>query len=381
MGSAAVQLNIEAVGVVCSLGLDLPNAAAAYRAGITRGEPDDDFSARDIDSGAGIGVTTHGAPLISHGFEGLPRFLRLVEGALRDIQRRLPDQFWKKRIGVAVVLPNPKRRYLTYGLLSDPGEQESARRTLDDIPVLTKELLEPLLRKAFDVAQAQQPATLYNVYADGAVGFIDALQDAAKSINAGEIDTLLICCADSFLDFATLSWLESTGRLKTPDVPVGMQPGEAAAVVAVTSSSQSNARLRIETTSSAIEDASFVSKEICVGRALAGCIGACLAVDGDDGRRPIWLVSDLNGESYKAQEWGHMLVRLREAHQQIADSIVWFPAMGVGEVGAAFPAMAIGFIQQSINRGYAPASSALVCCSADHGPRGAYLLHAAGGVS
>jgi 3-oxoacyl-[acyl-carrier-protein] synthase-1 len=376
MESQSVELSIDGVGAVCSLGVDLPNAAAAWRAGLSRAAPDLAFSVRDTESASGAGVTVHAVPVVAHGFEGLPRFQRLLEAALKDVNRRFQAALHGKRIGCLLVLPHPKRRFLTHPLIDDEEDRAEAQRLLAEVPEIDNAFLNTFVGQAVAASGISVPVAFHGGTAQGPVGFIDALAETARLFGRGACDSMLICCVDSLVDYATLSWLESVHRLKTPDSPVGIEPGESAAVVIVSRSSARSSRLRVSAIAAATETAAFNDGGVSTGVGLNECITACLRARHASPEDRLWFVSDANGESYRAQEWGQVLVRLRESQPSLDEAVTWFPAAGLGEVGAAFPGLALGLIEHAVLRGHAPAAGAVVCFGADQGPRGAYLVKA-----
>ncbi len=87
-----------------------------------------------------------------------------------------------------------------------------------------------------------------------------------------------------------------------------------------------------------------------------------------------WLVSDHNGENYRASELGHAIVRLRADHEAFAAPLVTYPAASFGDTGAASALLAIVTVVRAFARNHALADTALVLASSDGGLRGAAAI-------
>lgn len=364
---------VQSVGLVCSLGLDIENAAAAWRAGLSRAGNFDSFTVKSGDDGSGVGVTAHEVPLLSHGFEGITRLQNLLQGAFEDLVQRLPEDIWNRRIGVILVLPSPRRRFITFNLLDDESERKISRESLEKVPELTPELLHPIFEKITASVRCNT-LVLQSVVSEGQTGFISAIAESKDLLNDNMYDTILVGCVDSMLDENTLNWLESLNRLKTSECPVGLQPGEGAAFIALSMTRSESTILSIPTTIKLEEKFSYTAAEAPQGHALSACIEHCLQTKPSSEEQKTWVVNDFNGEVYRAQDWGSTLARVRVNRTDFQDPLTWYPAIGIGDVGAAFPGIAIGFIEQSYRRGYALNSYSVLCLSVDQGYRGGALI-------
>jgi 3-oxoacyl-[acyl-carrier-protein] synthase-1 len=67
----------------------------------------------------------------------------------------------------------------------------------------------------------------------GHAGAATAMQRALQELESGRLERVLLVAADSLLDPTALQWLAEESRLKTDDLPVGLQPGEAGACLLV----------------------------------------------------------------------------------------------------------------------------------------------------
>jgi 3-oxoacyl-[acyl-carrier-protein] synthase-1 len=87
----------------------------------------------------------------------------------------------------------------------------------------------------------------------------------------------------------------------------------------------------------------------------------------------VWVISDLNGEPYRAIDWGNALVRRIRA---LAEPVLWCPALWFGDTGAASGAVALCLAARAFERSYAPAPWSLVLSSADGPDRAAVIVTA-----
>ncbi|MFY0533727.1 hypothetical protein [Nannocystis pusilla] len=81
---------------------------------------------------------------------------------------------------------------------------------------------------------------------------------------------------------------------------------------------------------------------------------------------------DINGERYRSEEWGMFAMR---SHQALRSLQYETFCGSIGDVGAAFGAVAMVVAAQSFARGYARGPRALVMGGSDSGTRGAMFLH------
>jgi 3-oxoacyl-[acyl-carrier-protein] synthase-1 len=117
------------------------------------------------------------------------------------------------------------------------------------------------------------------------------------------------------------------------------------------------------------EERPFTGEGNSTGRGLTQVVREVLAAAG---AAPEWAVCDLNGESYRAYEWGLVLARLGEPLSKL--EAVWHPADCHGDVRAAGPALHAIIACQAFRKGWAPGSRCLVFAGEDGGERGACVI-------
>src|SRR5690349_973039 len=84
-------MGISAVGMVSALGLDWETSCSAARAGLLRAAAVD-FRVQAGDPWEVMFATAHEVSLLTYGFEGDGRLLRLLTGAFRDLAKNAPFQ-------------------------------------------------------------------------------------------------------------------------------------------------------------------------------------------------------------------------------------------------------------------------------------------------
>lgn len=373
---------ITGMGMVTALGLDVNTSCAAARAGISRAQELEYFPVRSLENGAVSDVIGHNVPEITRGFEGNARLLRLMQAGLADLQRQVPSAPWKSApTAFYLSLPHPRRTLTGLGLIPDEDERQRKRKEAKETEQkpLDKSMPQHLLVKAARLCGWPGEPVLKFAATTGNTGVAEAISKAASDLWRGDVDIAIVGGADSLLDENTLEWLEQTGRLKTQDMPVGMQPGEAAAFHVLERLGSSKRKslplfVIVERIELGHDDRSLFSGQSPDGQGLARVLdkmdGAW--VYGED--HPAWIITDQNGGAFAATEWGHSVVRLCNRSTAFQRHLLWYPCVSFGDTGAASGAVAICLAFQSFIRGYAPAPNAVLALSSDDGNRGAVLL-------
>jgi len=373
---------ITGMGMVTSLGLDVRTCCAAARAGIVRPTEIDTFPVRSPEDGEISGLMVHVVPMLTEGFEGQARLQRLTTAALKDLVHQTVHAPWKQgSTAFYLSLPDPRRVYTGFGLISDEEErkekEEEAREILAE--PLDEEWAHALLTKAAQLSGWPDKPDLRFIATSGNTGVAQALRKAMEELKTGTIDVGVVGGVDSLLDEATLAWLENTHRLKTPDMPVGLQPGEAAAfftveIVRESSAAKAKALAGIQAVHMGTEARTLLSGEPSLGEGLAVLMMRLVDGGNANGQVP-WFITDQNGEFSRAMEWGNAVVRMIENWPVLGEAVLWYPAMSFGDTGAATGAVAACMAMRAFEQGYAPAGkSPIIISSADGVSRAALFL-------
>ncbi|XXY51487.1 hypothetical protein WME91_10125 [Sorangium sp. So ce269] len=363
------QIVVTGMGMVSSLGLDVVTACAAARAGLVLTEELDYYGVRSPDDGKVSGLLACPVRDLSRGFEGAARLQRLLEGALLDLLRQAPDLAGAaSHAGVYLALPDPRR--------AAPGEEAPvAEHGAERADSTSRAAL--LVRNAARLARWPADLELREASSAGHSGVAHVIARAISDLAEGRVRVALVAGVDSLLEEETLAWLEHARRLKVPGLPVGLRPGEAAAVVALETEHAASARgarklAVVREARFAEDERTLLSRANPTGAVLADLI---LGLDRDGS--PAWLVTDLNGESYRAMEWGNVVIRVRARRRGFSPRAVWHPAASFGDTGAASGGVALCAAASALARGYAPSPSAVITSTSDGRGRAAVLLETA----
>ncbi len=369
--------------LVCSLGVDVAGACAALRAGLVRPTVIDTFVVGTLDASGG--ATAHAVPVLTHGFEGEARLLRLLQAMFEGLGKPSDAPWAGARTGFYLSLPHPERQYSGFELIVSEAirRQEIAKwqelRTAQPEQTDLGQHARSLIGRA--AMLAGWPVQLRAFSMNGNTGVAELIDAAGRDLLQGAIDVAVVGGVDSWIDGAMLRWLEQRGRLKSAAMPVGMAPGEAGGFLVMETASGAHARGAeilgiLRSTLLDRDEHAHLDGKASLGTALARVLAGAAAAPGWSTDAPPWLVVDQNGERYRAHEWGCALTRLVDAHPVYHEANLWYPVSGVGDTGAATGAVQAIVALQAFRRGYAPNHQAVLLAGADAGHRSATLLGA-----
>ncbi|MCC6559329.1 MAG: hypothetical protein IT372_40925 [Polyangiaceae bacterium] len=343
--SSAPCASVTAVGMASGLGDGAADALAAIRAGICGFEEIEGYSP----------LTAPGAalePLIAAPAGPPPRTaaatVALLAVALQDLVARAGiarRDLAATPVFAAVPAPDrsPRARAIGAGLF--PG----------------------LARRA-GIAVAPGSAILSR----GHAGVFVAIQ-AALSAFARGAGACVVAGIDSWLDVESLSALDAADRLKTPRNPDGLIPGEAAVAILIEPPGRPR---RGGLPLCAIGAPGLATEEKPIGcgdPSTGGGLAAAIQAAAGEGTAPLsWALGDLNGEMYRAAEWGR--ARVRAAAQLQGPARLWHPADCLGDVGAATGGVLLAVAARALEKGYAPADRAVLFAGADDGLRASLVV-------
>jgi len=361
-----VKVLVGGVGMASCLGPAVP-ACAAFRAGLPRPSPALETELALPDDEVPRPLTVCALPVATFGFTGAGRLVALACEVFKDLGARVDLEALGPETGLYLALADPWERGLDLGEPDDTA----ARR----LEVLGTRVLETSLRNLGLGWKGPR-----RFFGGGNVAFAQALHAAHAELLRRGLRACVVMGLDCLVEEPTLQALMDEGRLKTPDQPVGLTPGEAGAALLVTldgpePSPRGGARVVLHGVRLGQESHPRGSDRPSDGRALAECAREALAAAGPV-RAPLLLVSDHNGEYDRAREWGMVLLRLRELDPALDGLPTWYPAIGFGDVGAATGAVAACVAVRGLQRGYAPSSTSLILSSADDAGRAAIVLGA-----
>jgi 3-oxoacyl-[acyl-carrier-protein] synthase-1 len=216
-----------------------------------------------------------------------------------------------------------------------------------------------------------------HIYAHGHAAGARACQDALAHVTGGATERAIVCGVDSLVEAETLEFFLAKRRLKTEEWVDGLVPGEASAALLLERAPHAEKRgaqplASIEATAAAMEPVTIWSDEPSAAVGLSEAIRATLDQLPDGGRSIRVVVCDLNGETYRAREFGNAAARTLSAIQ--APLAIWHPADCIGDTGAAAFVVSACIGARALAKGYAKGDTVLTLGSSDDGLRGAAAL-------
>ncbi|WP_157770497.1 hypothetical protein [Corallococcus macrosporus] len=359
---------ITAIGAVTSVGRGAAASCAAIRAGISRPRRVSHFQVLEPETQDTVPLTAHPIQGYTDGFVGMGRWLRLARGCLGEVletpglPRPSDARFWD-RAGLLMVIPSRDD-----GLFELEGD--------DGLEGIREDCLRPLL----DALGLALPDAKVWVVDQGPAGTATAVQQASGELWRAGFERVLVLAVDSLVDPEALRMLDEEGRLKVGDNPVGLMPGEAGACFLLEQEEAVRRRgaapLALVTgVATAEERLHLYAGHVSQGAGLAACLREVLARGPVPARFEGDLYSDLNGEEWRAREWGTALVRLGDA---LGAHGVQLPCVSVGDVGAASGALGVCLSVHAFTRGHSRTAQSLVVSSSPWGAVGCLRLHSTG---
>lgn len=340
-------VHVVAVGARTPLGLDAEASMAAVRAGISQVTEHPFLIDRMAEP---VRLTRDG--VLDPGRMGSERLVEMGASAVEEAMRSL-DAAGGAVGSIPLLLGLPEER---------PGwTGEHARTVMDGLGA------KPL------------PLRLHSItpYPFGHAAGLVALDTAYRWIRSGQADLFLIAGVDSYLDPATLGWLDTNRQLATSYHRGAFFPGEGAGAIVVASGSFVAGRglpslAVVRSTATATEAKLIKTDAVCVGEGLTACVRVAVAplrvpdeaIDG--------IICDINGERYRSQEWGFTLLRFPDA---LRDPTGYeLPASCWGDMGAASGPLFATMAVTAGRKGWAKGPRYLLWTSSEGGRRAAAVL-------
>ncbi len=206
-----------------------------------------------------------------------------------------------------------------------------------------------------------------------------ALQAACARLNHGTLDACVVAGVESWIEPETLEWLESCDQLHGAG-PLnnawGFIPGEAGAALLLVRADLAH-KLRqpvlagVLAVGVANEPKRMKTESVCIGEGLTEAFRGALA-SLPSGALVSDIYCDMNGEPYRADEFGFTALRTKEHFESASDFVA--PADCWGDVSAAGSLLHSVLASASAHKGYAKGPFAFVWASAEGGERAAALL-------
>ncbi len=342
---------IIGLGAATPIGRNVWASAAAARAGIC-GFYEHPFM---IDT-AGEPMRVARAPWLDMTIIGAERFCALLFPAIDEALATLSEISVNQRIriGLALALPPPR-----------PGQLAGL---IDAILSAIK-------------ARYGKTCVLMEHFAVGHAAGHLALDATIKQFTAGAQDVCVVAGVDSYLDPETLEWIEECDQLHgggPMNNAWGFIPGEAAAAVLVTTDEFVHKyQLDIwgEVLSVGIgQEAKLIkTNAVCIGEGLTQAFRTALAAL-TPGEQIHNVFCDMNGEKYRADEYGFTTLRTKDWFRSASDFIALADCWG--DVGAAGMPLHIAQVVISQRKRYNKGPLSMVWASSESGERGAAVIRA-----
>ena len=329
------------MGMVSSLGPDALTSCAAFRAGLVRLRPLE-VQLRDDDLMECVPLVGHATFGIAEGYTGLGRIARLGLAALKDLLRSTGRLDWS-RSGLYVALSDDFHLAEASKLSTTSQSPDLAEEMADFLEYKKSKLRTQLLPLLGKLAELTIPAANQALAFTGTVGFVALLRHACERLDCDGLDRVVIGGVDSLLETDQLEACHRLGCLKSPSSAGGLIPGEMAAFLLLEKRADATRSQRIHLPVSGLAEAkepfNRLAEDPPLGRALAASLGQTVRGCGADAGSKGLLIGDLNGDPYRATDWGHAIVRLKGEFPWF-DPPLLYPAAGFGDAGCANSAAA-----------------------------------------
>lgn len=339
---------IVGAGAQTPIGRSVLSAAAAVRCGISAGAEHSHMLDRH-----GEPMVVACAPWLDESTALEDRVATLAVDAAREAIHPIASRFDSLRRHLHVHIA------LSAENLADPRQR---LRVLDRFAIATGLAAETARSAPIDCV------------VDGHAGGLLALERAARQLARGDAELCLVGAADSWIGVDRLEDLDYSGRLHSVNERWGFTPGEGAGFCLVTTGAVAR-RLALTPLAELLGVASghetnvLGSETVCTGDGLTAAFRSVL----DRQPRVGHSYNDLNGETYRAEEYGFTICRTADSFES-ADRFT-APADCWGDMGAASGMLMVTMPIAAWARGYDEGAVQLAWSSSATSPlRAAALL-------
>lgn len=368
---------VTGLGLNSPIGNDVVTACAAARAGIAR-PSEFPYMVFDPVSGEMVPVSGHQIEIHTKGFVGLGRLCRLGIPAIHDLINN--SHIYASFLKDSPIYLNVSDRFLLNCSDQPVDEDGSFPEAIeeDELGSILEEDCSDRLVPLLESGARLKFGSKLRLQFEGHDGVIRLVQMAVQELRTGMIERCVVGGIDSYVEQSKLQSFHALRLLLGPEDSHGFIPGEAASLLLlerVDAASRRNARIQaiIGPIGVADEPHHRFSKSLTTGTALATALKRALEQLGDPRKRIHLVISDLNGDHWRAHEWGNALIKLKEDHG-LRSAEVLLPAESFGELGAAEAAVAICMGVRAFVRNYAKTKTVLLTASSYNGRKAAMAL-------
>src|SRR6266540_1710599 len=218
-----------------------------------------------------------------------------------------------------------------------------------------------------------------HLFPEGHAAGLLAITIAVDRIRHGAFDLCLIGGVDSYFHSATLEWLDGNRQLAGGGARSAFVPGEAAGFCLLGSERAQEwlgirPFMRIVSVATGRETRLIKTEEVCLGEGLTQTIQSAAAALTENGAIEC-IICDLNGERYRAEEWGFVCLRMARYFTDPTGYLS--PADCWGDVGAASGPLFMMLACEGAKRGYSNARRIMLWAGSEAGLRAAAVLESA----
>ncbi len=369
--STSQHVYLSALGACTPLG-DSVSSAAAFRAGINRLETLEDVGVDDDDVEEAQSYSGYTCQPFTGKLEGLARYIRMGSAAINELKAQAPSADWQISGNTAYICT-------LANVLEEPlGELGLAPETEEEISSEIRSEENHYIKHLFSGIGAECGLTIPDAQQRylfrGSVGFFKGINKAIELLHNQHCQYVVVGAIDSLVDPAKLEMLESEGRLKDASNPTGIIPGEAACFLLLTlNGPTSEPKIMINPARFSREPHHYFSGEPATGEGLKTLLAPAMTDPPENSPfAQASLYHDLNGEIYRAYEWGITEVMLKQG-MPIESWPRHLPAESFGETGVAYGALATLLVCRAIIRDY-NWGQPLILCSDNLGERALLTL-------
>ena len=341
------EIHIIAVGARTPLGLDAESSFAAFQAGISQ-ISETPFFYDKHDEPVRIALDHTIRPELW----GVERKLLLARYAVEDVCNQIDfEQLGIRELPVYVGLPEERPGW-------ERGDIESFQTLLNEIELPIK--IESI-----------------KVFPHGHAAGLMAMAAASSEVSSRRDSFGLVLGVDSYMGFDTLKWLDENRQLANSYNRGAFFPGEGAGAVLLASRGailghRLHSIASIQKFGYSIESKKIKTDDLCLGEGLTQCVQLLVQGLHHSEEKIDGVICDINGERYRAEEWGFALLR---TGQYFVDPTEYeLPASCWGDVGAASGPLFIGIAATAGQKGWAKGQRYMIWNSSESGHRAGVLL-------
>jgi len=368
---------ITGIGIASPLG-DAQSACAAARAGLTRIQDLALFSVQDDETGEQVPLKGCALTGVTDGLGALARLSVLGSLAITDLVSNL-------NVANDSLATMPTIVCLSNEVYWRAAHYIDLEETKDDLPFDLDEMLDGEIENRLRTYQEGLLGRIERlsgiklnnknvVFSTGdQANFAHVLQQVEENFLSNNVDSCFILTIDSLLEERTFNNALRLNLIKDTNNPIGIIPGEAA--IALLVERYDHAVNRKAQPLAAVTACTYLHDELnrfsdgpVTGRILAEVIDAVVV---DNENQPLsidGMIVNLNGDIWRAKEWGAALTRLPDWIRELPIQLV---TQYFGETGVTSAPLSVGLAIHRFVRNYAVRDNVLIWVSGDGGGKGA----------